>query len=72
MWNYVGVTRSTDRLNRAFSDLRTLYKNLQDFYRKTPLSKPIIDLTHGCQAAYTITLAALRNHDSTGCHHRVD
>lgn len=72
MWNYVGVSRSTDRLNRAFSDLRTLYKNLQDFYRKTPVSKPIIDLTHGCQAAYTITLAALRNHNSTGCHHRVD
>ncbi len=72
MWNYVGVSRSADRLNRAFSDLRTLYKNLQDFYRKTPISKPIVDLTHGCQTAYTITLAALRNHRSTGCHHRID
>ncbi|MBU1248376.1 MAG: FAD-binding protein, partial [Proteobacteria bacterium] len=72
MWNYVGVSRSADRLNRAFSDLRTLYKNLQDFYRKTPVSKPIIDLIHGCQASYAITLAALRNQKSSGCHHRVD
>ncbi len=71
MWNYVGVCRSTDRLGRAFSDLRTLHKNLQDFYRQTPISKSIIDLTHGCQTAYTITLAALRNQQSLGCHHRV-
>jgi L-aspartate oxidase len=72
MWNYVGVSRSQARLTRAFTDLRTLFKNIQDFYRNTAITKPIIDLTNGCQAAYTITLAAMRNHHSCGCHHRVD
>jgi L-aspartate oxidase len=72
MWNYVGVSRSQQRLNRAFSDLRTLYKNIQDFYRNTPVSQSIIELTHGCHTAYHITLAAMRNHHSYGCHHRVD
>lgn len=72
MWNYVGITRSADRLNRAFSDLRKLFKNLQDFYKKTHMSKPIIDLFHGSQAAYSITLSAMRNKSSKGCHHRVD
>ena len=71
MWNYVGISRSADRLGRAFSDMRKLSKNLQDFYKKTPISRPIIDLFHGCQAAYIITLAALRNKDSRGCHHRI-
>ena len=72
MWNYVGVSRTTSRLERAFSDLRKLTKNLQDFYRETELSKPIIDLFHGSQAAYIITLAALRNKETKGCHYRID
>lgn len=71
MWNYVGISRNKYRLNRAFTDLRTLYKNLQDFYQKTPPSKPIIDLFHGSQAAYIITLAAMRNTQTKGCHYRV-
>lgn len=72
MWNYVGVSRTKHRLTRAFTDLRKLTKDLQDFYKQTPLSKPIIDLFHGSQAAYIITLAALRNKETKGCHFRVD
>ncbi|WP_207262126.1 L-aspartate oxidase [Desulfovibrio sp. Huiquan2017] len=72
MWNYVGVARSSNRLNRAFVDLRKLTKNLQDFYRETELSKSIIDLFHGSQTAYIITLAALRNKETKGCHYRID
>ncbi|MCJ2163769.1 MULTISPECIES: L-aspartate oxidase [unclassified Pseudodesulfovibrio] len=72
MWNYVGVTRTSNRLERAFSDMRKLTKNLQDFYRETELSKPIIDLFHGSQTAYIITLAALRNKGTKGCHYRID
>jgi L-aspartate oxidase len=72
MWNYVGVSRSSNRLNRAFVDLRKLTKNLQDFYRETALSKSIIDLFHGSQTAYIITVAALRNKETKGCHYRID
>lgn len=72
MWNYVGVSRTKSRLERAFSDLRKLTKNLQDFYKETPLSKPLIDLFHGSQTAYIITLAALRNKETKGCHFRTD
>ncbi len=72
MWNYVGVSRTKHRLTRAFTDLRKLTKDLQDFYKQTPLSKPIIDLFHGSQTAYIITLAALRNKETKGCHYRVD
>ncbi|MBI9078366.1 MAG: L-aspartate oxidase [Pseudodesulfovibrio sp.] len=72
MWNYVGVTRTNGRLNRAFSDLRKLTKDLQDFYKETAISKPIIDLFHGSKAAYIITLSALRNRETKGCHFRID
>ena len=72
MWNYVGISRSKARLTRAFTDMRNLTRDLQDFYRKTPVSKPLVDLFHGCQAAYIITLAALRNEETKGCHYRED
>nr|WP_321257170.1 L-aspartate oxidase [uncultured Pseudodesulfovibrio sp.] len=72
MWNYVGIARTSNRLGRAFSDMRKLTKNLQDFYRETEVSKNIIDLFHGSQAAYIITLAALRNTKTKGCHYRID
>ena len=72
MWNYVGISRTRNRLGRAFSDMRKLTKDLQDFYKETELSKPIIDLFHGSQAAYIITLAALRNRETKGCHFRAD
>ncbi len=72
MWNYVGIIRSTARLRRAFEDLRNLSKNMHDFYKMTPISKPIIDLFHGCQTAYVVTQAAMRNTRSQGCHYRVD
>lgn len=72
MWNYVGVSRTSERLTRAFTDLRKLTKDLQDFYKGTVLSKPIINLFHGSQTAYIITLAALRNKQTKGCHFRAD
>lgn len=71
MWNYVGITRTSDRLARAFDDLRDLSKHLHNFYKSTPMSRPILDLFHGCQTAYLITQAALRNKNDIGCHHRV-
>ena len=71
MWNYVGITRTAPRLKRAFEDLRDLERHLHDFYKRTRLSKPLIDLFHGSHTAYIITQAALRNGKSLGCHFRV-
>ena len=72
MWNYVGITRSTARLQRAFEELRQLSRRITDFYSSTPLSRPLIQLMHGCHAAFIITEAARRNKNSVGCHYRVD
>lgn len=72
MWNYVGISRSTARLKRAFEDMRVLVRNIHDFYKHTHISRRLVDLFHGSQTAYVITQAAMRNHNSLGCHHRVD
>lgn len=68
MWNYAGINRTRQRLARAGEDLRVLIRDITQFYKKTPLSKPIIDLFHGCYAAYLVTMAAQSNRQSIGCH----
>jgi L-aspartate oxidase len=70
MWNYMGIVRTTPRLERAFEDLRNLNKRLHSFYKSIRVSKASIELFHGCQTAYIITTAALRNKESRGCHYR--
>ncbi len=72
MWNYVGITRTTARLRRAFQDLRELSRHIHDFYKHTHITPELIQLFHGAHTAYVITQAALRNRKSIGCHYRVD
>lgn len=72
MWNYVGIVRTTSRLKRAYEDLQNLSLRLHEFYRNTSISKPLIELFHGCQTALIITWFALHNQKSQGCHYRVN
>ncbi len=72
MWNYVGITRSNARLYRAFQDLRDLSRRIHDFYKRTQITPPLINLFHGVHTAYVITQAALRNKESRGCHYRIN
>ena len=72
MWNYVGIARTEARLRRAFEDMRDLVRHIHDFYKRTRISRRLVDLFHGSHTAYIITQAALRNRTSIGCHHRVD
>jgi L-aspartate oxidase len=69
MWNYVGIVRTRERLERAVADLRHQLVRLTTFYRTTPMSAALVDLFHGCTAAGLIAHAAQRNPTSVGCHY---
>ncbi len=69
MWNYVGIIRTHERLERAVADLRHQLVRLTTFYRTTPMSAALVDLFHGCTAAGLIAAAAQRNPISVGCHY---
>jgi L-aspartate oxidase len=72
MWHYVGLVRSEYRLNRAIRDLRQLWLDIEEFYRKTRLSDGLIGLRNSVQAALIVAYAAHRNRTSRGCHYRED
>jgi L-aspartate oxidase len=70
MWNYAGIVRTTKRLARARADLTYLSHRIENFYRETKLTDPIVGLRNAIEVASIITDAALRNPDSLGAHFR--
>jgi L-aspartate oxidase len=70
MWNYVGLVRTTDRLNRALRELRHLETEIERFYRSSKLTDGLIGLRSAVRAAVIVTMAAWENTQSMGCHYR--
>ena len=72
MWHYVGLVRSDYRLNRAIRELRHLWLDIEDFYRKTRLTDGLIGLRNSVEVALIVARAAYHNKVSRGCHYRED
>ena len=72
MWNYVGLVRTTKRLERATDILRQLRTQVTSFYRDCAISKPLLDLRNAVQTALLVVYAASQNHESRGAHFRDD
>jgi L-aspartate oxidase len=72
MWNYVGIVRTLERLERAVADMRELGARLNRFYHESQLSREILELFHGQNMASIIASAAIRNPVSRGAHFRRD
>jgi len=72
MWNYVGLLRSENRLDRAGRILTELQAEIEDFYRRGEMSDDLVGLRNGVQTAQAIRRAASDNRVSRGCHYRED
>lgn len=70
MWNYTGLIRTVDRLQRAIRELLHLETEIQRFYRAVKLNDSIIGLRNAIRSAIIITTAAWANKKSIGCHYR--
>jgi L-aspartate oxidase len=72
MWYYVGLSRDAHRLARAIRDLRHLWEDIVDFYRRARLDDSLLGLRNGVQAALIVAEAAWHNRESRGAHFRED
>ncbi|MGI9256712.1 MAG: L-aspartate oxidase, partial [Salinispira sp.] len=68
MWNYVGITRSRKRLNRALADLNYYSHRIEQFYKEARASRNIIQLRNAVLTAGIVARAAQANPVSQGCH----
>jgi L-aspartate oxidase len=72
MWNYVGIVRSKQTLQRAFRRIKLIYEETENYYQRTKISADLLELRNMAAIAYMIILSALRRNESRGCHFMSD
>ena len=72
MWNYVGIVRTTKRLERAANRIRMLQDEVEDYYGSFVVTTDLIELRNLLKAAELIVTSALRRHESRGLHYTLD
>lgn len=72
MSTYVGIVRSNLRLKRAMSRLEILYRETEDLFDRSVVSRELCELRNVISVAYLIIKHALRRKESRGLHFTVD
>jgi len=72
MWNYVGIVRTTKRLERALHRIKLLRDETLDYYANFRVSRDLLELRNLVVCAELIVRSALRRHESRGLHYSRD
>jgi L-aspartate oxidase len=72
MSTYVGIVRSNLRLKRAMSRLEILFRETEDLFDRSVVSREICELRNVISVAYLIIKHALRRKESRGLHYTID
>jgi L-aspartate oxidase len=72
MWDYVGIVRTTKRLERARTRIRTLEREINDYYWNFKVDESLLELRNMIQVAGMIVDCALQRKESRGLHYTLD
>lgn len=72
MWDLVGIVRSDYRLKRAETRLKLIQKEINEYYGKTKVTMPLLELRNIAETALIIIRSALKRKESRGLHYTID
>src|SRR5690554_1254924 len=72
MSSYVGIVRSDLRLNRAMSRLNILFRETEDLFQRSVVSRDICELRNIIKVGYMVIKQAMARKESRGLHYTVD
>jgi L-aspartate oxidase len=72
MTHYVGIVRSNLRLKRALDRLSIIYRETEELYQRSVVTKDICELRNLINIGYLIIKAAADRKESKGLHYSID
>jgi L-aspartate oxidase len=72
MWDYVGIVRTNKRLARAARRLKTLRREIRDYYFRYLVTPDTLELRNIAVCAELIVRSAQKRHESRGLHYTLD
>lgn len=72
MASYVGIVRSDLRLRRAMDRLNILFRETEDFFHRSIVSREICELRNIIKVGYMVIKQAMARKESRGLHYTID
>ncbi len=72
MWSYVGIVRTTKRLQRAQHRIKLLHEEISEYYANFRVTSDLLELRNLVDTADLIVQSAMLRHESRGLHYSRD